>query len=198
MWRVNDWSWVRTFVGHRSGVYEIAFSPDGRLLLTASDDKTARLWRVDSGKEIGTPIQHESPVWAVDISPDGSTIATGSEDSTVQLWDLAYSDGNAKIQNHTTLRLSDGPVWWLRFHRDSTGIRLGITGQDRTLRIFNISRFKMLFSNPKVLEEEAQSQSGLMVTGTSEEPQILTAIAEPQAGEQLGSSAQATTLTHTH
>ena len=35
-------------------------------LLTASDDKTARLWRVKSGEEITKPMQHERPVWAAD------------------------------------------------------------------------------------------------------------------------------------
>jgi hypothetical protein len=108
LWQVSDWSWLRTLVGHRSGVYEIAFSPNGRFLLTASDDKTARLWMVESGKEIIQPIQHESPVWAVDISSDGMEIATGSEDSTVQLWDLSISGEVAEIHNHTTLR----PLGW--------------------------------------------------------------------------------------
>jgi WD40 repeat protein len=140
--------------------------------LTASDDKTARLWRIESGKEIIKPIQHESPVWAADISPDGTMIATGSEDSTVQLWDLSNSGEGATLKNHTTLRLSDGPVWWLKLHDDPSGTNLGIGGQDRTIRVFTVNRFKTLFSNPDTLEKEAEAQGGLIVGDVSGEPQI--------------------------
>lgn len=191
LWQVDDWSLRRTLIGHRSGIYEIAFSPDGRLLLTASDDKTARLWRIESGKEIIKPIQHESPVWAADISPDGTMIATGSEDSTVQLWDLSNSGEGATLKNHTTLRLSDGPVWWLKLHDDPSGTNLGIGGQDRTIRVFTVNRFKTLFSNPDTLEKEAEAQGGLIVGDVSGEPQIESVPVDAFKARQLDPGLQA-------
>jgi hypothetical protein len=86
---------------------------------------------------------------------------------------LAIAGDGAEVRNHTTLRLSDGPVWWLQFHEYATGINLGIGGQDRMVRIFNLSRFKTLFSNPEALEKEADAQGGLMIGESGGEPQIV-------------------------
>jgi hypothetical protein len=86
---------------------------------------------------------------------------------------LTLLDQGAKLQNHTTLRLSDGPVWWLKFHDDPRGTNLGIGGQDRTVRVFNMNRFKTLFSNPEMLEKEAEAQGGLIIGDVSGQPQIV-------------------------
>src|SRR5207245_10082117 len=48
-----------------------AFSPDGKIVLTASDDKTVRLWEVGTGKQLGQPLMHEGHVRAAAFSPDG-------------------------------------------------------------------------------------------------------------------------------
>ena len=56
----------------------MAFSPDGKTVLTGSDDKTARLWDAATGKPIGPPLQHQRRVNAVAFSPDGKTVLTGS------------------------------------------------------------------------------------------------------------------------
>jgi WD40 repeat protein len=162
LWRVNDWSLRGTLIGHRSGVYEIAFSPDGRFLLTGSDDKTARLWNL-AGKELVKPIVHESPIWAVGFTPDGKIIATGSQDSTLQLWDLTLSGDIARLQNHTVLRITDGPIWWMKFDRVQNTVNLAIGSQDKTIRIFSMNAFKTLFSSPQTLEREGEQQGGLMI-----------------------------------
>jgi WD40 repeat protein len=174
LWDVSNWTLRGTLIGHRSGVYEIAFSPDGKLLLSGSDDKTARLWDVASSKEIITPIQHNSPVWAVDFEPDGKLIATGSEDSTVQLWKLSSSGTATTLQDHFTFRVSDGPIWWLKFHSSDKQVYLGVASQDKTVRVFHMSGLAPLFSNLNHLELEAQDQGGLVIgQGLSGEPQIV-------------------------
>ena len=67
----------------------MAFSPDGKAVLTGSWDKTARLWDAATGQPIGPPMQHQGRVMAVAFSPDGKAVLTGSEDKTARLWDAA-------------------------------------------------------------------------------------------------------------
>ena len=67
----------------------MAFSPDGKTILTGSEDKTARLWDAATGRPLGQPIVHSGAVWSVAFSPDWQTILTGSYDETARLWDAA-------------------------------------------------------------------------------------------------------------
>ena len=65
-----------------------AFSPDGKRIVTASFDKTARLWDAESGKQIGEPLMgHTDAVRSAAFSPDGKRIVTASLDNTARLWD---------------------------------------------------------------------------------------------------------------
>jgi WD40 repeat protein len=65
----------------------VAFSPDGRLLATASDDGSARVWEWAGGQERAR-VTHDEAVRGVAFSPDGGLLATASRDHTARVWAL--------------------------------------------------------------------------------------------------------------
>ena len=72
---------------HAGWVLAATFSTDGRLIVTGSEDKTARLWNAATGEPRGRIMQHDGAVKAVAFSPDGKLVVTGSADKKVRLWD---------------------------------------------------------------------------------------------------------------
>jgi WD40 repeat protein len=106
LWDLASRSEVRRFEG-KSNVYAIAFSADGRLVVTGSSDNTspvdriARLWDVASGREIRRFEGHSSLVISVAFSPDGRSVLTGSLDSTARLWDVGSGREIQRFEGRT-------------------------------------------------------------------------------------------------
>jgi WD40 repeat protein len=80
-----------TLRGHTEVIYGIAFTPDGKYVVTGSGDKTVKVWETATGKEFKTfagPAGHQNLVLSVAVSPDGTLIASGGSDNTAKLWDF--------------------------------------------------------------------------------------------------------------
>jgi WD40 repeat protein len=75
--------------GHDGGVTSVAFSPDGRYLLSGSLDGTLKFWETETGKEMLTIPAHTFPVRSVAISPNGRFAVSGGDDKMLKLWDLS-------------------------------------------------------------------------------------------------------------
>jgi WD40 repeat protein len=90
---------------HSSTVERIAFSSDGRRVVTASDDHTARIWDAESGTPVGVPLRHEGEVKDAVFSPDGKLVATASSDKTVRLWNSATGEPLAPMRHDGRCRV---------------------------------------------------------------------------------------------
>jgi tetratricopeptide (TPR) repeat protein len=114
---------------HAEAAYAVAFSPNGKLALTGSFDKTARLWEVPSGKLVGSALLHNGGVWQVAFTPDGKRVATSGEDGVARLWDVSTSKPVFETFRHS------GPI---RAMAISPNGRLLVTGSwDHTARIWS-------------------------------------------------------------
>jgi WD40 repeat protein len=123
--------------GHSDGVLSVVFSPDGRTLASASDDRTVRLWDTRTHKQLGTPLRGKDPFLDVAFTPDGRMLASTSDDHTIRLWDT-----HTHKQLGTPLRGHEDPVNSVAFTRD--GRTLASTSDDRTVRLWDTHTHKQL------------------------------------------------------
>jgi WD40 repeat protein len=101
LWHGKTGDEVGTLVGHSDSVKACAFSPDGRRIISASDDNTLRLWDGKTGDEVGTLVGHSDSVRTCAFSPDGRLIVSASDDGTLKLWDGKTGNEVGSLVGHS-------------------------------------------------------------------------------------------------
>ena len=81
---------IITLAGHTNEVWSVAFSPDGKRIVSGGDD-AVKLWDAGTGQELLTVKGHGDIVTSVAFSRDGNRIVTGG-DNTVRVWDAGLID----------------------------------------------------------------------------------------------------------
>jgi WD40 repeat protein len=116
---------VNRLTGHQGAVLAIDMSPDGRFIVTSSNDKTVKLWSRNGQLQGAFP--HDSTVPSVAFSPDSQHIVTGSLNGQVLVWNL---DGTLeqRIQAHA------GPIWSIAVSPDNQQIMS--SGGDKTVKLW--------------------------------------------------------------
>ncbi|KAL2915398.1 ribosome assembly [Polyrhizophydium stewartii] len=113
--------------GHQQLVNHLSFSPDGRMLASASFDKSVKLWEATTGKFITTLRGHVSPVYQVCWSSDSRQVLSGSRDTTLKVWDIKTKKMKAELPGHADEVFS---VDW-----SPGGDRVASGGKDRILKM---------------------------------------------------------------
>jgi len=88
-------------LGHGNVVASVAFSPDGRYVLTGSYDHTARLWDATTAKELRRFEGHSDSVTSIAFSPDARSVLTGSQDRSIRLWDISTGKELRRFEGHS-------------------------------------------------------------------------------------------------
>ena len=116
LWDWKEGSMEMQYADHHADVVRHAvFSPDNTKIVTASQDRTARIWDRWNGTPIGKPLQHANWVYQASFSPDGSRIVTAEFDNMARLWDAETGEPSLTIEH-------DGPVRSAVFSPDGTFI----------------------------------------------------------------------------
>jgi WD40 repeat protein/serine/threonine protein kinase len=88
IWDIASGKVIQAAPRHARDILAIAFTPDGRTLVTASKDTTVRFWNAATGAAIGAVIRHNGWVNALALTADGRAVLTGSDDRTARLWSV--------------------------------------------------------------------------------------------------------------
>jgi WD40 repeat protein len=95
---INE-TWDETIMkdGHTRAVRQVAFSPDGRLLVSVGEDAKVIVWDFERRMPMAVFTDHTKTVTAVAFSPDGKLFATASEDQSVIIWDVVHLTKSAVL-----------------------------------------------------------------------------------------------------
>jgi WD40 repeat protein len=112
-------------------VTRAAFNSDGRLIVTASDDNTARVWDAARGVPLLAPLEHKGTVLDAAFSPDDRRLITASEDHSARVWDVATGEPLTPPLRH--------PVAVARAYFGSDGNRAFTVGGDGVVRYWDLT-----------------------------------------------------------
>lgn len=106
LWDVASGQPVREFADP-APVNSVAFSPDGKYLLSGGRDNMARLWDIASGQLVRTFVGHTFWIWSVSFSPDGKYVLTASQDRTARLWDVSTGEQLRLFPSHANTAIAN-------------------------------------------------------------------------------------------
>jgi hypothetical protein len=117
---------------HDDVVHALAFSPDGKVLASASYDRLIKLQEAPSGKLLRVLKDHSDAVYGIAFSPDGKFLASAAADRTVKVWDV-----DTGVRLYT---LGEATDWVYAVAWSPDGKHLAAAGVDRSIRIWQVDR----------------------------------------------------------
>jgi WD40 repeat protein len=152
--------------GHSDNIRAVAFSPNGKILASASSDKTVRLWEPETGRMLRVLAYHRDNVTSLAFSPDGKTIASGSLDKTVALCDVKSGVLIRTLEDHTD------EVNAVSFSPD--GKTIASASRDQTIDLWDAATGEVIVTieAPAAVRTIAFSPDGRMLASGGEEKTV--------------------------
>jgi WD40 repeat protein len=123
--------------GHSGAIESLAFSSDGKSLVSASEDETARIWEARTGRPIAELRGHDGIVQSAVFEHDGKMVVTGGKDGTIRTWSVTSDPVRVDLPRPDEQRLRDVAF-------DQSGERIVTASEDRTARIWGLPHARVL------------------------------------------------------
>ncbi len=147
LWKTADGTLARRLRGLPERIYDVAYSPDGRLMATAAGDPgqfgSVKLWLADpagGGKSVRDLLETSDCVFAVSFSPDGKLIAAAGADRALRVWEVESGKLVATIEDHAD--------WILDVAFSPDGTRIATASRDKTCKVFDFAKKESLVTLP--------------------------------------------------
>ena len=140
--KLADGQPTRELKGHRGIIRALAWTSDGRRLLSGADDGSIKVWKTDGSEPVASLDGHRGGVLALATAPDSKFALSGGRDGTIRLWDLEAC---------TLLKTCEGHAGWVEAVAFPADSRQGLSaGRDGRILKWDLARAKI----------EAEMQSG--------------------------------------
>lgn len=166
--------------GHTAGINMVQYSPTGKYVYSASDDKSIKMWDVQTGIDVNTFNAHEAPVNSIQLSSDGKLLVSADQKGIIILWDAITGEVKTRIQAH------EGSANTAKLSKDATMIISG--GEDEILKLWNTAgdTIKTISGFSAPIMNLAISPSGdRIVTGGGKNNGVEVKLVDPNQGKIL-------------
>ena len=156
---------LQTLMEHFDYVNSVSYSPDGKKIISGSDDNTIKIWDANTRQCLNTLEGHTFSVYSVAYSPDGKNIVSGSYDKTIKIWDANTGVCLKILKGHTS------SVSSVAYSPDGTKIISG--SDDKTIKIWDVNTgqcIKTLTGHSDLVRSVAFSHDGTkIISGSGDE-----------------------------